>query len=417
MNFSTKGQQTGFEWGERGAGVRSLYEELKGLKDRRKRRGVRYPLAVVLVMIVIAKLSGEDEIRGIAEWISHRTAAFVEALALKHQRTPHPTTISRILNEAVDLQALENVVSGYFKTQSASEAAIAIDGKALRGTIEPGSTRGQHLLAAYAVTSGVVVGQLEVGRKHNEISVAPHLLETVNLKGCIVTGDAMFAQHALSQQIVEAQGHYLWVVKDNQPALRAAIERLFASEKCRKAHSPLQTDFQTALTLNKGHGRLEHRTLTSSGLLKAYSDWEGAAQVFRIERQVLHIKSGKVSHHIDYGITSLPPDHATPQQLLSLLRAHWHIENRLHYPRDVSFHEDACHIRAPSAHLAIAILNNLALALIRQLDFDFVPSARRGSEMRLSHTREKGGRGVGWRYEDNHTYQHTASTGNFSMCQ
>ena len=377
MNFSIEPSEKAFEWEREGQGVRSLYERLQALKDKRKRRGIRYPLAVVLVMVIVAKLSGEDEVRGIAEWIGHRATAFANALALKQARTPHATTISRVLNEAVDIEALEQVVATYFKEQAGAEEAIALDGKALRGTIEPGQTRGQHLLAVYASQTGVVLGQMAVDEKANEIVVAPELLKTLPLKGRVVTGDAMFAHHTLSKQIVEAQGDYVWVIKDNQPSLRAAIERLFAPEKCGKAHSPLQTDFQSASSLDKGHGRLEQRALTSSALLNAYADWEGLGQVFKIERQVTHLKLGLVTYQVDYGITSLPTDRACPQHLLQLVRDHWHIENGLHYPRDVSFHEDACHLRWPVAHRAIAILNNLALGLIRQLDFDFVPSARR----------------------------------------
>jgi len=375
MNFNIEAAGTEFEKDREE--VRSLYERLQELKDKRKRRGIRYPLAVVLVMVIVAKLSGEDEVRGIAEWIAHRAAAFRSALALKHTKTPHATTISRVLNEAVEVEALEEVVASYFKTQVQAQEALALDGKALRGTIEPGQTRGQHLLAVYATQTGVVVGQMAVDEKANEIVVAPELLKTLPLTGHVVTGDAMFAQHTLSKQIVEAQGDYLWIIKDNQPSLRAAIERLFASEKCGKAHSPLLTDFQSASSLDKGHGRLERRCLTSSALLNAYVDWEGIGQVFKIERQVTHLKSGLVSHQVEYGITSLKPDRASAHSLLQLVRDHWHIENGLHYPRDVSFHEDACQIRWPVAHRAIAILNNLALGLIRQLDFDFVPSARR----------------------------------------
>jgi predicted transposase YbfD/YdcC len=377
MNFSIEGTGQEFEWGDEGQGVRSLYEQLQALKDKRKRRGIRYPLAVLLVMVIVAKLSGQDEVRGIAEWIGHRAAGFRRALALKHPKTPHATTISRVLNEAVEIDALEQVVANYFKAQAQAEEAIALDGKALRGTIEAGQTRGQHLLAVYATQTGVVLGQMAVDEKANEIVVAPELLKTLPLVGRVVTGDAMFAQHALSKQIVEGQGDYLWLIKNNQPSLRAAIERLFAPEKCSKAHSPLLTDFQSASSLDKGHGRLERRWLTSSSLLNAYADWEGLGQVFKIERLVTHLKDGLVTHQVEYGITSLTADRASAQSLLQLVRDHWHIENGLHYPRDVSFHEDACHIRWPVAHRAIAILNNLALGLIRQLDFAFVPSARR----------------------------------------
>jgi predicted transposase YbfD/YdcC len=183
--------------------------------------------------------------------------------------------------------------------------------------------------------------------------------------------------HTLSKQIVEAQGNYVWIIKDNQPSLRAAIERLFAPEKCTKAHSPLRTDFQSASSLNKGHGRLERRCLTSSSLLNTYADWDAIGQVFKIERHVTQLNSGLVSQQVEFGITSLKTDQASAQRLLQLVRNHWLIENALHYPRDVSFHEDSCQVRWPVAHRAIAILNNLALGLIRQLDFDFVPSARR----------------------------------------
>ncbi len=240
----------------------------------------------------------------LAEWIKHRAGAFASALGLKRCTTPHATTISRVLNGAVDVETLEQVVASYFKEQVPDTESIALDGKALRGTIEVGHTRGQHLLAVYATQTGVVLGQMAVDRKANEIVVAPELLRTLPLAGWIVTGDAMFEQHALSQEIIEAHGDYVWVIKGNQPSLRAAIERLFAPENCRKAHSPLRTDFQSASILDKGHGRLEWRCLTSSSPLNAYTDWEGLGQVFKIERQVTHLKLGTVSHQVDHGITS-----------------------------------------------------------------------------------------------------------------
>src|SRR5260221_868997 len=159
--------------------VKSLYERLKQLKDKRKRRGIRYPLAVALVMIVVAKLSGQDEIRGIAEWVRLRAGLFVEGLGCKHQATPYHTTFSRILNEAVDMAQLEGVVSGYLQSRSEQGDQLVIDGKTLRGTIEKGASQGQHLLSAYDTTSGLVIGQIEVGKKENEISAAPRLIDVL----------------------------------------------------------------------------------------------------------------------------------------------------------------------------------------------------------------------------------------------
>jgi predicted transposase YbfD/YdcC len=289
MNFTIETGGKGFEWGEQGEGVKSLYEHLQSVPDKRKRRGIRYPLAVVLVMVIVAKLSGEDEVRGIAEWIRHRADAFEIALSLKRRATPHATTISRVLAGAFEVDALEQVVASHFKASVSESEQLALDGKALRGTIEVGQTRGQHLLAVYATDTGVVVGQMAVDEKANEIVVAPELLKTLNLKGRLISGDAMFAQHTLSQQIVDAQADYVWIVKDNQPTLRASIERLFTQEAPSKTHSPLPTDFQVASSLDKGHGRLEWRSLSSSTLLNAYADWQGLGQVFKIELSVFRI--------------------------------------------------------------------------------------------------------------------------------
>ncbi len=114
---------------------------------------MRYPLAAVLVMLVVAKLSGEEELRGIAQWVRLRSEAFVKALGLKHQTMPQPTMYSRVLNEAVDSEALEQAVGAYLSARATTTEAIALDGKALRGTIGEGQTRGQHLLATYGSES------------------------------------------------------------------------------------------------------------------------------------------------------------------------------------------------------------------------------------------------------------------------
>jgi len=377
MQFSIATGSVGKDWENREV-VEGLYEALKVLEDKRKRRGIRYPLAVARVMLVVAKLCGQDELRGMADWVKWRAALFKEVLAYRQPHTPHHTTFSRILNEAVDLSALESVVNGSVaRQQTSSGGHRAIDGKTLRGTLNNQGQQGQHLLAVYDSSLGTVQAEVAVDHTQNEISAAPALLASLDWEGKVVTGDAMFAQHALSAQIINAGGAYVWVIKDNQPNLRSAIERLFAPERCLKAHSPLHTDFQTATRLDKAHGRLEKRTLTSSGLLNLFVEWEGLAQVFKIERQVTHLKTAKITHQIDYGITSLSPLQAPPERLLALVRAHWQIENALHYPRDVSFHEDACRVRAPRVQHALAILNNLALAFTRFAHFESIPAARR----------------------------------------
>ncbi len=121
-----------------------------------------------------------------------------------------------------------------------------------------------HLLAAYLPEQGVVLAQMRVEEKSNEITHPPKLLKQMDLRGVVVSGDAMFDQRALSIQIVQAQGDYLWTVKDNQEGLREDIDVLFQPQRKRAGTSALPTDFRTARTVEKGHGRLEKRTITVS---------------------------------------------------------------------------------------------------------------------------------------------------------
>jgi predicted transposase YbfD/YdcC len=357
--------------------VGSLYARLSQLKDQRDRRGVRYPLAAVLVIVVLAKLAGEDKPLGIAQWARHRAAYLAPALGLKRVQMPHEVTYSRVLGHAVVADELERVVGAYLSQAVGDTVQVTMDGKTLRGTIPPGSTQGVHLLAAYVPEAGVVLLQIEVGQKENEIVVAPKLLAGLDLEGRIVTGDAMFAQRQLSIQIVRQGGHYLWTVKGNQASLLGDIARLFAPESCPPGCSPLHTDFRTASTLDHKHGRLERRTLTTSRLLNDYVDWPHLGQVFKLERAVTHRRSGQTTLEIAYGVTSLTPTEASPARLLHLIRRHWSIENQLHYPRDVTLGEDRCRLRMGCAARVMATLNNLVLGLIRQHGFAFLPQARR----------------------------------------
>jgi predicted transposase YbfD/YdcC len=371
MNYTTAaGPDVEFE-------VNSLYETLLKLGDKRKARGKRYGLASVLTLSVLAKLGGEDTPTGMAEWVSHLAEDLRASLGLKRERMPHAVTYRRILGQDVDINELEQVVGHFFQACQAQTEQLAMDGKTLRGTIETGQTRGVHLLAVYAVQTGVVLNQVNVLSKENEISAAPKVLAGIELGGKVVSGDAMFTQRDLSSHIVEAGGQYLWTVKDNQPGLRADIQRLFSPEKVPLGSSALRTDFQSVTTTAKGHGRLESHTLTTSSLLNATSDWPFLGQVFQLVRQVRYLKADKTTYEVSYGITSLPSSAASPQRLLALHRHHWTIENKLHYCRDVTFHEDACHLAIGHAAQTIAVLNNLVLGLLRLRGFSAIAAARR----------------------------------------
>jgi len=345
----------------------TIYRQFQTLADTRKRRGVRYPLAVLLTIAVMAKLAGYSGARAIADWATLRAEVLAELFDLPRPRMPHLTTWTRVFGHAVVLEAFEQVVAQLSARASSAEVPargsrqVCLDGKTLRGTIPLGRTSGVHLLAAYQAEQGVVLAQMAVDAKANEIVVAPQVLEQLDLTGVVVSGDAMFAQRRLSSQIVEAGGDYFWWVKDNQPSLLADLELLFSEEYACAGWSVPPVDFTTAATIEKGHGRLEQRVLTASSMLADYQDWPYLAQAVKVERT--RTTKLKTTHEVAYGITSLPAPDADAARLLALGRGHWQIENGLHYRRDVTLQEDGSQVRRGQAPQVLAALNNLVCGL------------------------------------------------------
>lgn len=362
--------------------VTSLYGWLQRLPDHRDPRGVRYPLPDVLTLMVLAKLAGEDQPAGIAHWAQLRQAWLLPALGLDRPRLPHRTTYSRILARAVAGAEFEQLLHEFWATQVVADSpsdltlVVTIDGKTLRGTIPRGSNHGVHLVAAYVPAQGVILMQLQVADHANEIVAAPQLLQTLDLQGKILTGDAEFTQRGLSAQILEAGGEYLWPVKENQPQLCADIAQWFAPTAYAPGHNVGPRDWRTAQTVNKGHGRLEQRTLTASADLQGFSDWPGLEQVFQLKRRVTDLATGTVVESITYGVTSLTAQQANAARLLQIVRLHWRIESNVHYRRDVFFGEDASRLRTGHAPQVLAALNNLVLGLLLRQG-DNIPQLRR----------------------------------------
>ncbi len=288
--------------------VGSLYSYLLRLNDKRKRRGLQYELAIVILLAILAKLAGQDNPSGMAEWVKNRDEYLVDVLHLKRDKLPHHSTYRRLLEIVGDGDDFDALMQEFLtqEPEVGQSVVIAIDGKTLRGTISLDDPFGLHLLAAYLPGEGIVLMQMVVEKdKENEIVVAPKLQKCLDLHGKVVVGDAMQTQRALSIQIVEAGGEYAWIVKDNQPNTRRAIEQLFAPEKPVPGLGCPAMDFRTAKTFDKNGGRLEERTITVSSLLKDYLDWPHIEQVFKLERRFTHPITGKLHHEIQYGLTSL----------------------------------------------------------------------------------------------------------------
>jgi predicted transposase YbfD/YdcC len=250
--------------------LNSLYTFFQHLSDPRHSRGKLYPLPVLLVLMLLAKLAGEDTPSGIADWVAQRVDELYALQVLPRKKAPSHMTYRRVLQTVISPAEFEGLVSQFHHSRLAVEEdmVLSMDGKTLRGTIPQGQLRGTHLLSTYVPSQGLVLAQAKVDQKENEIVVAPDLLQQVQLSGVIVIADAMHAQKETSRQVVAAGGEYVWTVKGNQPRTAWAIEKLFVQEVWQlKQGMPLSKHCQQASEVHKGHGRLEKRTILVSNEL------------------------------------------------------------------------------------------------------------------------------------------------------
>lgn len=359
--------------------IGELYAHFARLTDRRDRRGRVYPLAYLLIMIFLARVSGEHTPTGIAEWLWLRRLQLWRAFAPHWRVVPSLNTIRRTLADSVLAAELQEACRRFLhKVYGGQESVlIVMDGKSLRGTIPKGASQGVHLLAAYLPEEGIVLAQEPVTCKENELHAAPRILAQLNLREKVVCGDAMFTQRQLSVQILAAGGDYIWFVKENQPRLSADVQRFFEPRPSRPGwHHPLLPQRQ-AQQQNKGHGRLEQRTLTAMTDETGYLDWPGAAQLFKLKRRRCCLRTGELTEETVYGITSLTADRASAQRLLQLTRDYWGIENGLHYRRDTTLHEDQTRMSQATQAEVVAVLNNLIIGLAEKLGFSNLAAALR----------------------------------------
>jgi len=226
---------------------------------------------------------------------------------------------------------------------------IAIDGKSIRGA-RTNDTTAPHLVAAYDHRHGVVLGQLAVAAKSNEIPAVRTLLAGFDLAGVVVTVDAMHTQTDTAQLIVDGGGDYVFTVKKNQPKLYAACKAL-----------PWR-DVPARRVRSRGHGRRVTRTIKVV-TAPAWVEFRGAAQVAQVRRTVT--SKGNKTVEVVYLITSADTRAASPSTLAAWVQGHWGIENRLHWVRDVTFDEDRSQVRIGAGPQVMATLRNLAISLLR----------------------------------------------------
>ena len=247
-----------------------------------------------------------------------------------------------------------------------------MDGKDVRGASKQTADGRRMLVAAVEHSSGLVLGQVEVDSKTNEIPAVRELAGELDLAGRIVTLDALHVQHKTARGLLEdCAAHYLvTAVKDNQPTMLDDLQHMLF-EDC-PGHE----------TLDKEHGRIDRRRYWVKDLSDpgwdGYADLHGRRQAIRIERERHVLKTGETSTEVSYALTSLTAEQATPAQLAALIRNHWHIENRLHYVRDFTYDEDRCRVWVRDLPRNLACLTNAAISIIRcQSGFRWVPQANR----------------------------------------
>jgi predicted transposase YbfD/YdcC len=375
----------------------TLSETLKSVPDPRHARGKRYSWLLLLTLIAAALASGQKTIHAIADWVKLHADELRESLKPPKGRLPSGSTFYRALR-AIDLAALEAQLSDFAEplaTESADRATLttpdgkvlhgqALDGKEVRGA----QAHGQPLTLVSLVQhgTGITLAQGDTDTKSNEIPAAAQLLAGRDLTDTVTTSDALHTQRNLAQQILDQHGHYLMVVKENQPALYHAIALLFDQPPWLKQEQ--SKEYQAHPSANKGHGRREKRRLESSTALCVYLDWPGVAQVMRRQCDRRIVKTGQVSRKTRYGITSLRPQEASAEQLELLWRRHWTIENRDHYVRDVTLGEDACQVHTGHAAHALAAFRNALLSLLRWKGWTNIAAAIRHYAASVSRSLE-----------------------------
>jgi len=341
-------------------------------------------------------MAGQQSVRGMAQWMVEQGPTLLAALQPQRQRLPSVMTLHRVLTK-VPIAELERRMSTYCAAVDQDDAELgkiqtqqgevlrgqAMDGKTLCGATQHGTVT--HLVSLVRHESGTVLAQEAVASKIDERKAGRHLLDPARLAQTVTTTDALYTQVQQAEQILAGGGHYLMVVKRNQPSLYAAIELAFAALPPINQEERLFWQFQSHVTIDKAHGRLERRTLQSTPALNDYLGWPGVAQVLRRTCQRTELKTGKCTTHVRLAVTSLPRSMVSLEQIELLWRRHWTIENQLHHVRDVSLGEDRCQVHTGTAPQALAALRNGILALLRYEGWPSPPSAFRHFSIHVQH--------------------------------
>ncbi|WP_280686062.1 ISAs1 family transposase [Kitasatospora sp. MAA19] len=354
-----------------------LLARLAAVPDPRGPRGRRHPLVFVLALATCAVLAGAKSLAAIAEWAADAppTVLFRLGGTCRNPDTgpiaPTEATTRRVL-QRVDGDALDAAIGAWLAERgrtadrtdaSSRRAAVAVDGKTVRGAQRADGTQ-VHILAAMN-SQGLVLAQREVDVKSNEITAFRPLLAPLDLADGVVTFDAMHTQVEHARFLVEDRhAHYIALVKGNHPTLHAQLKSL-----------PWKNVPLMDKTRATSHGRDEIRRMKAATVTRLpFPHAEQAVQIIRRRRLV---RTGKVTIERLYAVTSLTMQQATVPEIARRVREHRGIENKVHYVRDVTFAEDASRVRTGNAPRAMATLRNLAIGALRLTGCDNIAAGLR----------------------------------------
>jgi len=356
--------------------VPSLAQALSLIPDFRQPQGRRYELLPVLLLACVAVLCGCTSQSAISDWATNYGPRWLRRLGFKRDRGPSQSTLHRIF-KGLDHLLLERALSEWAQTAVSfwpaspkQLQALSMEGKTLCGSSKQGADD-THLLSCICQSLGVVIAQVGVSDKTNEITKVNELIEGLVLEGKVLTGDALLTQRSICESILARGGDYLFVVKDNQPQLLDDCEMSFMD------YWWLRDTFSECRVVDQHGNRTHEWKLRASTLLEGYSKWPGLRQALKLERRVSNKRSGEVSRETAYAITSVGRERASAEELISVGRGHWEIENRLHWVRDVTYDEDRSQVRAGHIPQVMAAIRNAAISVMRVMGVNNIAAACR----------------------------------------
>lgn len=345
--------------------VASLIEHFTQVADPRSKLGKRHLLLDIIIIAICAVICGADNWPAVVLFGHSKEAWLRTFLRLPHG-IPAEDTFRRVFG-LLDPEQLQQHFRAWIDAAipRAPDQVIPVDGKTLRRSHDRATDQGAiHMVSAWATANGLVLGQLKVAAKSNEIPAIPKLLQLLDIAGCIVTVDAIGCQREIAATVIAQDADYMLAVKGNQPDLEAAIAESFAYAE---AQGWRDVEYDEHQTTNKNHGRIETRqcwTIQDPDYLfyvRQFADWPGLNTIVKVqtERQV----GPEVTAKIRYFITSLGND---APAALRAVREHWGIENQLHWRLDVVFREDDSRLRKGHGAENFAVLRHIALSLLQQ---------------------------------------------------